>query len=149
MSQSLLKWGGFYISKHTTVNGNISSDRSGSIAGTVNGDVTINGMLTVEKGAILNGDLYAKNIVVKGVIKGNVYSEGKVYACKNSEVHGNIFAREAIIDKESLVKGALAQIQQRSIADEDAGQEEESLAETNIAALAHKLLPDDPPESWF
>jgi cytoskeletal protein CcmA (bactofilin family) len=138
----------FYISKYTVINGNISADRNGNIDGVINGDITIKGELTVERNGILNGDVHAKKIVVKGVIKGNVYCEGKVYACKNAEVHGNIFAEEAIIDKESLIKGAVTQIHQKTNANDDAKQQEQIL-ETNIAVIVNKSLPDDPPQNWF
>lgn len=139
--------GDFYISKSAVINGNISSEKNGNIAGVVNGDVTVRGKLTVEKNGALNGDVNAKEIVVKGKIKGNIYCEGKLYACKNAELHGNIFALEAIIDKESRVKGAISQIRQKSGAGEMQLQEE--IAETNIAAIANKLVPDEPPQNWF
>lgn len=139
--------GDFYISKPSVISGNITSAKNGSLAGTVNGDITIRGKLTIEKTGTLNGDVYAKEIVVKGLVKGNIYCEGKVYACKNAEINGNIIAREAMIDKESKVKGAISQIRRKKTETESVPEEE--LAETNMTAIANKLMPDDPPQNWF
>jgi cytoskeletal protein CcmA (bactofilin family) len=136
----------FYISKGTTVNGSISSDNSGSVNGTVNGDVTAHAQLTIERNGIINGDVLAKNVVVKGKIKGNIYCNGKVLMSKNGEVHGHIYAGEATIDKESLLKGGMAQLHAKE-GDEITEQKEAAVEAT--AALANKPVVDETPQSWF
>ncbi|MFT4153103.1 bactofilin family protein [Parafilimonas sp.] len=150
MKALFLHWRTFYISKNTTINGNISAEDDGKIAGTVNGDIIANNTLTIGRNGILNGNAYAKKIVVKGMVKGNLYCEEKVYAHKNAEVHGNIFAREAIIHKGSIIKGAISQVHQKADAPENAaaGKKEEP-PETNMAVIAARLTPEEPPQTWF
>ena len=110
MNLSLFFRSGFYISKRTVINGNISTNEYGRISGIINGDIESRAHLTIEKNGIINGDVYAKDILIRGKIKGNVQCSGKVYVAKQGEVHGNIYASEVIIDKESLLKGGMAQL---------------------------------------
>ncbi len=150
MKVPFLYWRSFYISRQTIISGNISSDGDGNIAGVVNGDITIRKTLTVEKSGLLNGDVYARKVIVKGIIKGNVYCEEKIYTLKNAEVHGNIFAREATIDKESIVKGSISQIRQKTnLTEDEEAEKAEAILETNMAALANKLIPEERQENWF
>jgi cytoskeletal protein CcmA (bactofilin family) len=137
----------FYISKGTTINGNISSDDSGSIDGIINGDVTVHAQLTVEKKGIINGEVLAKNVVVKGKVKGNIYCNGKVHMSKNGEVNGHIYAGEATIDKESVLKGAMAQLHGKEV--EEITEQKEAAVEATAAILANKPVADETPQYWF
>ena len=137
----------FYISKGTTVNGSISSDNSASIDGTINGNVTSHAQVIIEKNGIINGDVLAKNVVVKGKIKGNIYCNGKVLMSKNGEVHGHIYAGEATIDKESLLKGGMAQLHAKE--GNEITEQKEAAVEATAAALANKPVADETPQSWF
>jgi len=137
----------FYISRGTTVNGSISSDDSASIDGTINGDITSHAQVTIEKNGIINGDVLAKNVVVKGKIKGNIYCNGKVLMSKNGEVHGHIYAGEATIDKESWLKGGMAQLHAKEA--DEITEQKEAAVEATAAALANKPIGDETPQSWF
>jgi cytoskeletal protein CcmA (bactofilin family) len=137
----------FYISRGTTINGSISSDDSASIDGTINGDVTSHAQVTIEKNGIINGDVLAKNVVVKGKIKGNIYCNGRVLMSKNGEVHGHIYAGEATIDKESLLKGGMAQLHAKEA--DEITEQKEAAVEATAAVLANKPVVDETPQSWF
>ena len=102
----------FHMPEKTTIQGNITSEIKGIIGGMVIGDININADLVIKTTGTVNGNVHAKNVLIKGRVYGNVYSEGKVYAYKNSEVEGDIFATESIIDKESVVKGKISQLHQ-------------------------------------
>jgi cytoskeletal protein CcmA (bactofilin family) len=102
----------FYLPEKTTVHGNIMSEIKGLIEGVVIGDINFNADLIIKKGGTVNGNIHAKNVLVKGRVNGNIYCEGRVTVYKNAEVDGNIFATESIIDKESIVKGKLSQLHQ-------------------------------------
>lgn len=102
----------FYVPEETAVHGNIMSEIKGIIGGRVIGDINVNAALVIKKSGTVNGNIHAKNVLIKGKVNGNVYCEGRVHVYKNAEVDGNIFAAESIIDKESIVKGKLSQLHQ-------------------------------------
>ena len=137
---------GFYIPKGIVVNGNFASEKEGCIAGTISGDVHVKARLFVQKHGIINGDLHAKVIIIKGRVNGNIYCEGKVSALKGSVVSGNISAAEARIDKLSIVKGIIAHINQKKSVGSNKASIEDSL---EIPVIPDNFLPDEPPQSWF
>jgi cytoskeletal protein CcmA (bactofilin family) len=139
---------GFYISKRTVVNGNISTNENGRIDGIVNGDIESRAHLTIQKNGIINGDVYARDLLVKGKIKGNVQCSGKVYVAKQAEVHGNIYASEVIIDKEGLFKGGMAQLHEKDNL-KISLQEEEQAIQTTASVLAEKPVVGETPQTWF
>lgn len=102
----------FHVPKETTVQGNIMSEIKGIIGGIIIGDMNINADIVIKRSGTVNGNIHAKNVLIKGKVNGNVYCEGRVYVYKNAEVDGDIFATESIIDKESIVKGRLSQLHQ-------------------------------------
>ena len=136
----------FIIPAGIEVNGNFVSQKEGSIAGTINGDVHVKARLIVEKQGIINGDLHAKDLTIKGRVNGNIYCEGKVSALKDSVVSGNISAAEARIDKFSIVKGIIAHINQKKGNGSNTYPLEASL-ETPV--IPDNFLPDEPPQNWF
>ena len=147
MTLSFLFSQGFHLSKHITISGNFNAGISGAIAGIIKGDVNVSADLTVEKGSIITGDVHANNLTVKGIIHGNIYCEGKVYAAKNSQVHGNIVTSEAIIDKESIIKGTITQLHPTGAVSTSA------TSEPSIEII-EPVNDEDPakeevPQSWF
>ncbi len=138
---------GFYIPYGIEVNGNFVSDKEGEIAGIINGDVQVKSKLTVEKNGVINGDVHVNDLTIKGRINGNIYCEGKVATLKDAVVSGNIFAAEVMIDKLSIVKGVFSHINPKSVNGIDA----ESVGTPNESAIliADKVLPEEPPQTWF
>ena len=137
----------FYISKGTTINGSISTDDNGNINGTINGEITSQSNLTIEKNGTVNGDVLAKNVLVKGKIKGNIYCNGKAHVSKNGEVHGHIYAGEVTIDKESVLKGGMAQLHANEAT--EITEQKEAAVEATTAVLANKPVASEVPQNWF
>ena len=96
---------GLYVSKQTVINGNVTTDANGSVAGTIHGNVVTKATLVVENNGLITGNAYAKNVIVKGKINGDVHSEGKVDIIKDGEISGQIFATVVNAQEGSLKKG--------------------------------------------
>ncbi len=139
---------GFYIPAGIVVNGNFSSDKEGGIEGTIHGDVLVKAALTVEKKGIINGELHARDITIKGRVNGNIYCEGKVIVLKDAIVAGNIFASESRIDKFSIVKGVVSHLNSKKEPGNNAEIFEPS-EEIPIPAAPEILMPEEPPQTWF
>ena len=137
---------GFYIPPGIEVNGNFASEKEGGIAGIINGDVTVNAKLTVEKQGIINGEIRVKDIIVKGKVNGNIHCEGKIITLKDAVVSGNIYAAEAVIDKFSIVKGVFAHINRKKENQDDPAIE---IASAESPVIPDNFLPDEPQQNWF
>lgn len=138
---------GFYIPEGIEVNGNFVSEKEGGIAGIINGDVKIKARLTIEKKGVINGDLHAKDIIVKGKVNGNIFCEGRISTLKDAIVSGNIFAAEARIDKFSIVKGVIAHLNQKKNGSNTSM--DNALQEDSMPEIPENIIPDEPPQSWF
>jgi cytoskeletal protein CcmA (bactofilin family) len=136
---------GFYISKDTVIHGNISSDSNGYIAGIVEGNVDLKAHLSIEKQGVVQGDVSAGDVLIKGKVKGNVQGNHKVYVSKNGEVDGNIYANEVVVDKEGVVRGRMAQLHEKGNT-ETAGDE---IIKIPTTALDKKAVDDEAPQTWF
>lgn len=139
---------GFYIPAGIVVMGNFVSEKEGGIEGKINGDVQVKASLTLEKNGIINGDLHAKDLIIKGRVNGNIYCEGRVCVLKDAVVEGNIFAAESRVDKLSIVRGVISHINQR----EENGnglKSEETPEGILIPSIPEKIIPEEPPQSWF
>ena len=138
---------GLYVSKETVVNGNIITDANVYVAGTINGDITTQGMFTIERDGLINGNVHAKNAIVKGKIKGHVQSDGKVDVIKKGEIDGNVYALEVNIDEESSVKGTTKLI--------TANASDKLDGDTELSESITPIISDEPakeeekPQSWF
>lgn len=85
-----------YISKKTTINGNLCSEGNLDVLGTVNGNVECEGKLIIGgsiKGDIKAGDIYANATKLEGTI----VSTGAVKIGVGSIVVGNLSAASAVI----------------------------------------------------
>jgi cytoskeletal protein CcmA (bactofilin family) len=136
----------FYIPEGIEVNGNFVSEKEGGIAGIINGDVTVNAKLIIERQGIINGEIRVKDIIVKGKVNGNIHCTGKIITLKDALVSGNIYAAEAVIDKFSIVKGVFAHINLKKENQEDLAIENAS-AESPV--IPDNFLPDEPQQNWF
>ena len=148
MRPILLLSKGFYIPAGIVVNGNFVSEKEGGIEGTINGDVQVNATLTIEKKGIINGELHAKDLIVKGHVNGNIYCEGRVCVLKDAVVTGNIFASECRIDKLSIVKGVISHLNSKREARNNINNGNES-EEISIPLIPANIVPEEPPQSWF
>lgn len=85
-----------YITKGTTIRGNIETDGGIDIIGSVEGDVSCGGKLIVGgsiKGNVLAGEIYAN----AAKIEGDISSEGSVKIGVGSVTVGNITASSAVV----------------------------------------------------
>ncbi len=93
------------IGKGAECNGDFSAEGSVRIDGTVNGDVTVTGMLIVGASGAVNGDVRAKAAMVGGEIIGNVTVEEKTELMSTAKVLGNINTLLIVIDENAIFQG--------------------------------------------
>lgn len=92
------------IGKETKIVGNVSSDVSIEVNGSVIGDITCQGKLVVN--GMVKGNSHADEVIVNAKrLEGNILSEGNVNISKGTVVVGDIVATESVIS--GAVKGEI------------------------------------------
>ena len=84
------------ITAGMTVTGDVSSEGSMEVIGTINGNITLLGKLNVT-GTITGNSKAAEVYADNAKINGEISSEGSVKIGQSSVVIGNIFAKSAVI----------------------------------------------------
>ncbi len=147
----------FFLDAGTVINGNVLTKNSANIAGTINGDLHGVGNVTIEKTGLINGHVKAGSVIVKGRVKGNIYCTSKIYLHKQSSVQGNIFADEAIVDKDSSISGTISKLHSKHedivpgiIEIPELPEELPGVDPVVVFATENKIATsDNPPTTWF
>lgn len=131
------------------VTGSLLSDVNGAIAGTINGDISINGKLIIKKEAVINGDIVASHIIASGKIMGDIICSGRLVLKNNAYIKGSIQTLEIQIEKDAFVDGIITKtsdliIEDTTIETETGG----TIMESSIIKKA-KAKAQAPPETWF
>lgn len=115
------------IAPHTEVVGDIKFGDQLYVAGKVSGNVvgtSENATLVVSEEGCVAGEVRVPNIVINGLIEGNVYASHKVELAPQAKVKGNLYYKLIEMQLGALVDGQLVH--------------EESTPEANV----HKLNVD-------
>jgi cytoskeletal protein CcmA (bactofilin family) len=95
----------FIIPEGMTVTGSFYSPVSGQIAGSVNGDLQVNGSLQVLESAVVTGNVKATEVELWGRVTGFIQCSGKIILHKASFVKGNINTPDIQVEEGAIVDG--------------------------------------------
>lgn len=93
------------ISKSTQIEGKLTSSGSLRIDGIMNGDIVVNGNLTLGETAVIKGEVKAENITNSGKIFGQVFASEKLIMESKSVLKGDITARTLVIEPGAVFEG--------------------------------------------
>ena len=93
------------IAADLTIEGKIEGAGHVRIAGKFKGDVNVQGDLTIEKGAKLNGGVRAKKVVVAGELEGNIESASRVELLDTGTLDGDLKAGSLTVTAGSRIRG--------------------------------------------
>jgi cytoskeletal protein CcmA (bactofilin family) len=88
-----------------TIEGKIQGTGHVRIAGHFNGDVQIDGNLTIEAGARLTGQVRAQNVVVGGELEGNIEGATRVEILETGVLSGDLKAQALVVVAGSRMRG--------------------------------------------
>ncbi len=94
-----------FVGSDTVVEGTIITESSVRIDGTLIGGVSAEGVVILSKNGKIKGNIMAENIVVAGVVEGNMQIREKVNVEPTGEVYGDITTKSLLIDEESVFQG--------------------------------------------
>jgi cytoskeletal protein CcmA (bactofilin family) len=88
-----------YLSSGLRIKGEISGNEDVHVDGSVEGSISVGGFrLTVGKGARLNGEAVARELVVHGEVKGDLRGRDSVEIKKEGDVQGDIVTARIMIE---------------------------------------------------
>lgn len=93
------------IAADLTIEGKIEGTGHVRIAGKFKGDVNVQGDLTIENGAKLNGGVRAKKVTVAGELEGNIESASNVELLPSSLLIGDLKAGALTVSSGARIRG--------------------------------------------
>lgn len=95
-----------HIGKSVTILGQLSGDEDLVFDGTLEGSVTLtNHRLTVGPNARVKADLTVRDLIVFGVVEGNVRATGRIELRHSAVLTGDLFASRLSIEENASVAG--------------------------------------------
>ena len=88
-----------------TIEGKIEGSGHVRIAGNFKGDVHVDGNLTVEHGAHLTGQVYAKTVMIAGELHGNIVGATRVELLESGVLAGDVKAGTLTVAAGSRMRG--------------------------------------------
>lgn len=93
------------IAADLTIEGKIEGSGHVRIAGKFKGDVNVQGDLTIERGAKLNGAVRANKVMVAGELEGNIDSASRVELLDTGILSGDLKAGSLTVAAGSKIRG--------------------------------------------
>jgi cytoskeletal protein CcmA (bactofilin family) len=93
------------IAAGTTITGELSSDGTVKVEGTIVGSVRAERQVLVAKGGRIEGDVYTREAVVGGEIRGAILADDRVEVQASSIIHGDITTQRILVHEGGEVNG--------------------------------------------
>ena len=94
-----------FIGDDTTVEGTLITHSSVRIDGKIVGGVVADGTVVLSQNGEIQGNVIAENIIVAGVVDGNLNIKDKTNIEPTGEVYGDITTARVLIDEQSVFQG--------------------------------------------
>ncbi len=110
------------IAKGCSVSGEFKVDNDIQIDGKVTGQMHVEGTLIVAESGELNGEVYAKQLIVNGLLDGNCYAD-RVQVLSKGSVSGKVWSSNLSIEPGGKFSGEAAEMPQTEVANFEKQQE--------------------------
>jgi cytoskeletal protein CcmA (bactofilin family) len=93
------------LSPHVDFSGVLNFEKSFLIQGKLSGEINARGVLVVDEEAVVDADISAARVVIRGSVKGNVTASEKVEVTGTGTLHGNVTAPRILMETGCLFNG--------------------------------------------
>ncbi len=98
--------GSTLIGKSVSIRGELSGSEDLFLDGKFEGTVTLeDSRLTIGPNASVTADLHVRDLIVFGLVDGNVHATGRIELRQSAVVNGDIFASRLSIEESASVRG--------------------------------------------
>lgn len=94
-----------FIATDLTIEGKIVGQGSVRIAGQFQGDLQVDGDLTIEAGAQVTGEIHAETITIEGTVQGNVNATSQVKLLESGQIIGDLKAKSLTVTAGARMRG--------------------------------------------
>jgi cytoskeletal protein CcmA (bactofilin family) len=93
------------LSSDIDFSGTLQFDKPFLIRGKVSGEINATGMLVIDENAVVNANINALRVLIRGQVKGNVTAVQKVEVTVTGKLAGNVTAPEIFMETGCLFNG--------------------------------------------
>ncbi|MCL2164066.1 MAG: polymer-forming cytoskeletal protein [Oscillospiraceae bacterium] len=93
------------IDSKVNIEGNVISETSVHMSGKLSGDIHCEDDVFIGPEGFVNGNIYAANIFIAGIVEGSVEAEGFLKILGTGKLYGNIVVRRLITDEGAVFEG--------------------------------------------
>ena len=87
------------LSADVEIKGNLKFSGELSFEGKLDGEIQTDGVLTLGDSAVINGNINAQSVVVRGKVTGNINAKEKIEIKTKAELFGDIRASKLVIEE--------------------------------------------------
>jgi cytoskeletal protein CcmA (bactofilin family) len=93
------------LSPDIDFSGTLNFEKPFLIRGKVSGEITARGLLVVDDEAVVNADIDASRVIIRGFVKGDVTAAEKVEVTLSGRLEGNVTAPEIFMESGCTFNG--------------------------------------------
>ena len=87
------------LASDVEIKGNLKFSGELAFDGKLEGEINTDGVLNLGDGAVVNGNINAQSVVVRGKITGNIHAKEKIEIKAKTELFGDIRATKLVIEE--------------------------------------------------
>jgi cytoskeletal protein CcmA (bactofilin family) len=87
------------LSADVEIKGNLKFSGELSFEGKLDGEIQTDGVLNLGDGAVINGNINAQSVIVRGKVTGNINAKEKVEIKTKAELFGDIRASKLVVEE--------------------------------------------------
>ena len=111
--------GSTLIGKSVTIRGELTGSEDLFLDGKFDGSVTLTGSrLTIGPNARVTADLNVRDVVIFGLVEGNIHATGRIELRQTAIVNGDIHAGRLSIEESATVRGRVELTGNAAVADD-------------------------------
>lgn len=112
------------LGRGASFEGTLETEGSVRIDGRFQGAVRAAGDVVIGEGAAVEADLKGRNILIAGLVRGDVGAEAKLEITPKGKLYGNFQAAKLLVEEGALIRGECRMNAGSPVPDEAAGGEE-------------------------
>ncbi|MDR2795279.1 MAG: polymer-forming cytoskeletal protein [Spirochaetaceae bacterium] len=85
--------------------GTLTFEKSFLVRGKINGEIDAEGILLIDENALVEADIRADKVIIRGSVKGNITAAGRVEITLTGSLEGNVNAPEINMETGCLFNG--------------------------------------------
>ena len=93
------------LSPDIEFNGSLNFEKPFLIRGKFSGDISAKGMLVIDEEAVVEADIKASRVIIRGYVKGDVTAAEKVEVTVTGKLNGNVTAPEIFMETGCVFNG--------------------------------------------